>query len=106
VQNYAKTIVLLVRVSICIVDSSSRATYCEVSRGRGFDLHAGPKAHCFFRQIQVLRKDFSEELFLHHQALAKETVQSTINVKYGIPEVNIFTFAASSFANAEFLSSA
>ena len=89
-QNYAKTIVLLVRELVYIADSSSLATYCGVSHGRGFDLHASPKAHCF-RQIQVLHKDFSEEPLLPYQALARETVQSTMKtlINYGIPEVKI-----------------
>jgi hypothetical protein len=95
-------------VLACNLDFSGRATPREVSssRGRGFDLHASPKAHRFGR-IQVLHKDFSEELPLLYQALAKDTVQSKLKtlVKYGIPEIKFLTFAASSFANTEFLSS-
>lgn len=92
VQKSAKTIVLLVQASICI-ECSSRRTRCGVLHGRELDLHASSKAHCF-RQIQVLRKDFSEELLLLYQALAKDTVQPTIktHVKYGIPIVKISHF--------------
>lgn len=91
VQNYAKTIVLLVRVSTCKSEISSRGCCSsQVLHGRGLYLHASPKTRRF-RRIQVLCKDFSEVLLLLYQVLSKDSVQQTIKtlVKYGIPEAKI-----------------